>query len=427
MAMKRLRILLVAYACRPGESSEREVGWKWANLIHERHEVAVLTRETHRLHIEAFIAKNGEAATFPAFVYYDLPAWVRWLKKGERGLYIYYALWSFFAILKTRRMNRERHWDITHFLTFGTLIWPQFAFLMNTRYILGPVGGGERIPLSLLRAFSASGQVKIILRRLIQWSLAANPIYWANLLRADRILVRTHETFELVPSRFHTKTVLLLETAMPDAITIPDRRPPCSDRLAIVSVGRLIASKFNRLLLEALYEFKQSWKGSFTVTIIGEGPERSRLEVLRDVLGLEEVVFVGQKRGEDVFTALQESDIYFSLTMKEGGTWAFFEAIACRLPIVCLKVNGPDMIVGDGCGIKVPPGDYVQARTTLAKALVTLAEDPALRADYAEKALAYIEETYTWTRVQDSIDAIYRDVMGDSGSEGNNPIDAQDT
>ena len=411
MEPKRAKVLLIAYACRPGESSERQVGWHWANLIQRRHDVTVLTRESHRPYIEAHLASGNHEGPAPEFIYYDLPDWAARFKKGERGLYLYYALWTLLAVLRCRRMNTDGRWQITHFLTFGTLIWPQFGFLMNTRYLLGPVGGGERIPLSLRKSFNRSGQIKIIVRRLVQKLLVLNPVYWANLVKADRILARTEETREMIPTLFHDKTELLLETAISQDIVLP--QPPARDnpQLEIVSVGRLITSKFNPLMLDALADFKIRWNKPFRMTIIGDGPDRARLEALRDRLGLVEVKFVGKKPSDEVFAALRQSDIYFSTTMKEGGTWAFFEAIANHLPVVCLKVNGPDMIVGDGCGIKVPPTGHDQTCAGLAQGLLTLAQSPDQRQNYAARALAYIEKTFSWDRVSDRIDVAYADLL----------------
>lgn len=411
MTTKRARVLLIAYACRPGESSEREVGWHWANLIQRNHDVTVLTRETHRPYIEAELARRHGNEPAPVFLYYDLPAWAAWYKRGERGLYLYYALWTLFAVAKARRMNRNGRWQITHFLTFGTLLWPQFAFCMNTAYLLGPVGGGERIPLSLRSSFNRGTQLKIVLRWLTQKLLFLNPVYRASLLRADIIFARTRETLEMIPARHRSKTELLLETAISPSLidTTPLQRR--NDRFEIVSVGRLIPSKFNPLMLETLAQFKVIWNRPFRVTIIGDGPERASLEALRDHLGLTEVYFVGKKKPQEVIAALRRSDVYFSTTMKEGGTWAFFEAIACHLPIVCLKVNGPDMIVGDGCGIKVAPTSHDETRTALTDGLLALARDPTMRSVYATRACTYVEQTYTWERVSQRVDAAYAKIL----------------
>jgi len=411
MTTERARVLLIAYACRPGESSEREVGWRWANLIQRNHEVTVLTRETHRPYIEAELASREGSDPAPNFLYYDLPAWAAWYKRGERGLYLYYALWTLFAVAKARKINRNGRWQITHFLTFGTLLWPQFAFCMNTAYLLGPVGGGERIPLSLRSSFSRGTQLKIMLRWLTQKLLFLNPVYTASLRRADKIFARTRETLEMIPARHRSKTELLLETAISPSLIEAAPPPRTNDRFEIISVGRLISSKFNPLMLEALAQFKAAWNRPFRVTIIGDGPERAGLEALRDRLGLAEVDFVGRKSSQDVIAALRRSDVYFSTTMKEGGTWAFFEAIACHLPIVCLKVNGPDMIVGDGCGIKVAPTSHGEASAGLANGLLTLAKEREVRVAYAARAQAYVEQTYTWDLVAKRVDAAYAEIL----------------
>lgn len=413
--MKRAKVLIIAYACRPGESSERQVGWYWSRLIQQNHDVTVLTRETHRRHIEAWIADGKEVGPVPEFLYYDLPPSLAKFKKGERGLYLYYTLWTLLAVLWCRRMNRDGRWEITHFLTFGTLLWPQFGFLMNTRYLLGPTGGGERIPFALRRSFAFAGQLKILVRHLIQWLMQINPIFLANLSRADMILVRTVETLDMIPLRYRQKTELRLETAIgPDMIL---QSPPerANAKLRIVSVGRLITSKFNPLFLESLAVFKERWNRPFRVTIVGDGPERAKLEKLRDRLGLTEVEFTGFKTSKEVYDELLTSDIYFSTTMKEGGTWAFFEAIAHHLPVVCLKLNGPDMIVGDGCGIKVPPVGHAAARSQLADGLLQLANNPDLRRELSRSALSHLEANFTWDDVAQTIDRVYAGLLARSG------------
>ncbi len=417
MTSRRAKVLIIAYACRPGESSERQVGWHWARLIQHHHDVTVLTRESHRPHIEAWIAAAQETGPFPEFIYYDLPERVAWFKSGERGLYFYYALWTLVAVWRCRKMNRSGRWEITHFLTFGTLLWPQFGFLMNTPYLLGPVGGGERIPLALRDAFGSTGQIKILLRWLAQKLMVLNPIFLANLSRAELIFARTQETLEMIPARYHHKTSLLLETAIGPEM-IPETPPQRANKvLEIVSVGRLITSKFNPLMLEALAAFKARWKHPFHMIIIGDGPERARLESLRDQLGLSEVEFVGKKPSEDVYAALSASDIYFSTTMKEGGTWAFFEAIASHLPVVCLKVNGPDMIVGNDCGIKVAPDSITIAREGLADGLLQLAQNPDLRERLSRAALQHVEANFTWNGVSATINQAYADLLGNRTSE----------
>lgn len=411
MTARRARVLLVAYACRPGESSEREVGWRWANLLQQRHDITVLTRATHRPHIDAYLESREHYDSVPEFLYYDLPAWVKWLKRGGFGLYLYYLIWSYFAIRMAKRINREGRWEITHFLTFGTLLWPQFAYLMKSPYILGPVGGGERIPAIMLNVFNTKDKVQWYFRRFFQTLLLKSPFIKANLRNATRILVRTKETQNYLPASVRHKTELFLETATPDWIrwhSVPERN---HEVLQIITVGRLLYWKINRLGFEAIADFKAEWGQKFRYLIIGDGPDRHELERIAQKLGLDEVEFLGQCPKSKVMQLMQDSDIYFSTTTKEGGTWAFFEAIGNRLPVVCLKVNGPDMIVGDRCGVKIPVDDYAVTRKALKDALISLARDRDLRISYADKALEFINCTYSWERILERMDAIYEDAL----------------
>jgi len=403
-------ILLVAYSCRPGLTSEREVGWKWASLISTRDRVTVLTRLSNKPHIEAWIERGEAVNRNLEFIYFDLPAWATVWKKGERGLYAYYVLWSFFAILKARRAHRKCPFDITHFLTFGTILWPQFAFLMPTRYVLGPVGGGERIPFALRRAFDWKGRVQLVVRRLAQMGQYVNPVFWLNVCRADRILVRTRETWDLIPSFLRAKTELLLETGVPEAMLDRPATPSEHRQLTIVTVGRLIPTKISRLTLEAVSDFKAAYGSRFRFVIVGDGPQRAHLEQVKAELGLEEVEFTGWLSSPDVLKQLESSDIYFSTTMKEAGSWAFFEAVTCRLPVVCLRVNGPDMIIGDGCGVKVAPSSYDAAKRELRDGLLALARSPELRTELAAKEMAYLLENFSWRNVLARIQRVYDEV-----------------
>lgn len=425
MTEVRRRVLLVAYACRPGATSEREVGWRWANLIQERHDVWVLTRRSNAAAIEAEFRASG-AASRPRFVYYDLPRPLLWLKRRLGLLRSYYVLWSLFAVMHARRLHRRQRFDLTHFLTFGTLLWPQFAFLMPTRYVLGPVGGGERIPSTLGRAFSWRARLGLGLRRWLQRGCWLDPIRAANLMRADCVLARTAETYEMLPPRVQARSEVLLETAV-DARSFAAAVHPATGAaksgenpasVSIVTVARLVPSKAIAMALHTVHAFRKTHGLPFRFEIIGDGPERARLEALREELGLDEVRFVGSLPRATVAARLAAADVYLSTTTKEAGSWAFFEAIEARLPIVCLKVNGPDLIVGDDAGIKVEPRGYDETVAALGEALARLARDPELRTLLAERAAKHVLERFTWQRVADRVDAVYARALGDETASG---------
>jgi hypothetical protein len=87
-----MKVLLSAYACEPGKGSEPGVGWSWVRQIARFAEVWVITRANNRGTIEK--ALREEPLPNVHWVYFDLPRWARFWKKGQRGVHLYYYLWQ---------------------------------------------------------------------------------------------------------------------------------------------------------------------------------------------------------------------------------------------------------------------------------------------------------------------------------------------
>lgn len=143
---KRLRILLSAYACEPDIGSEPGVGWNWARaLIRRGHEVWVLTRANNRKPIERAVERLSEdERTRLHFIYYDLPAWAAWWKKGGRGVQLYYALWQRNILPVVKAAHVVHEFDLVHHLTFGVWCQPTRLYKLGIPVIFGPVGEGSR-------------------------------------------------------------------------------------------------------------------------------------------------------------------------------------------------------------------------------------------------------------------------------------------
>src|SRR5439155_25552362 len=127
MDSQRLRVLLSAYACEPGAGSEPGVGWNWARQVSRSHEVWVLTRANNRLAIESALAEDPIDGAH--FVYFDLPRWLRFWKKGQSGVRLYYYLWQVGSYCVARRLHRELNFHVVHHVTFVKYWMPSFLYL----------------------------------------------------------------------------------------------------------------------------------------------------------------------------------------------------------------------------------------------------------------------------------------------------------
>jgi glycosyltransferase involved in cell wall biosynthesis len=124
--------------------------------------------------------------------------------------------------------------------------------------------------------------------------------------------------------------------------------------------------------------------------IVGEGPDRPRLEQEIRALGVtERVRLVGERY--DVPQLLAEADVFALSSASEGMPVSVLEAMAAGLPVVSSRVGGvPELVVDGETGILVRPGDA----SALAAALSSLIADPAERRRLGAAGRARAEERF---------------------------------
>lgn len=104
----------------------------------------------------------------------------------------------------------------------------------------------------------------------------------------------------------------------------------------VIFAGRLIKEKNIDLLLRALVKVKQKYP-DIKCFIIGDGPEKNRLEVLRDELSLKGTVeFLGFLDDQSLFSHLKSSKIFVLPSTREGFGIVVLEANTCGLPVIVI-------------------------------------------------------------------------------------------
>jgi len=151
-------------------------------------------------------------------------------------------------------------------------------------------------------------------------------------------------------------------------------------------VGRLIPIKGLDVLLNALGQLNGA---PHTLSIIGDGPERERLRLLADTLGVRDRVrFHG--RIDDAAQYYPAFDAFVLSSRSEGTPMVLFEAMAEGVPIIATSVGGVPDVVSQDEAILVPP----EAPSDLAAALeLALSGEGHLEAK-AEKAGRRLDEVF---------------------------------
>lgn len=113
------------------------------------------------------------------------------------------------------------------------------------------------------------------------------------------------------------------------------RPGPASDRVRVLYVGRVSAEKN----LEKLLAFQQE----YDIIIVGDGPERSRLERIYT-----EAKFVGYKTGPELFQYYLDADVFCFPSVTDTFGIVLIEALAAGTPVAAYEVTGPADIIKSG-------------------------------------------------------------------------------
>jgi glycosyltransferase involved in cell wall biosynthesis len=176
---------------------------------------------------------------------------------------------------------------------------------------------------------------------------------------------------------------------------IPDRH---SSPFRLISIGRLLHWKGFELGLRAFALFCPEFAAA-EYWIIGDGPERKRLQKLAQRLGVGgRVTFWGAIPRRQVLERLGECDVLVHPSLHESGGWVCLEAMAAVRPVVCLDLGGPALQVTEDTGINVPATSPEQVISDLAAAFYKLASDPKLRARLSLAGRKRVEEQFDWER-----------------------------
>lgn len=393
-----MRILLSAYACEPGKGSEPGVGWRWAlELARRGHEVWVLTRENNRPGIERGLQGLPEASRLH-FAYYDLPPWARCWKKGGRGVHLYYLLWQLGVVRVAGELHERVGFDLVHHITFGVFRQPSFLWRLGIPLVFGPLGGGEHAPFAMRRGFGWTGWLKDLLRDCVNLIAFLDPVLCKTFSAARLIVVKTQQTLDFVPRSARDKALIALEIGIDVSDEPPQLNPDAAFR--VLFVGRFIYWKGGHLAIRAFAEFaRANPKASFT--LVGKGPERVQWVALAAELGItNQVRFIDWMPQEQLAALYRSYQVFLFPSLHDSSGNVVLEALSHALPVVCLKLGGPAMLVDERCGraVEVTGLNEQAVIDRLAEALREIAASADLRSQLRAGALARAGE-YSWDQV----------------------------
>jgi glycosyltransferase involved in cell wall biosynthesis len=415
--VSRLRILVLAPDSNPEQVSIPYVTYSHAAALAELHDVSLAIRSTVEDPVRRAKAqfRTIEVVRMPWLE--RIYAWCfRRIFKSNFASQAVTAFGYPFALAfewRAWRQLRNRifagEFDIVLRIVPMTAVLPSpFAFFLRKGpipFVIGPINGG----LPFVQGFSqADNQKEWIssLRGLYRFLPFARSTY----RHAAAIIAASSQTYAEF-AVYRDKLFFLPENGVSGSLfSGAPRIRKHSSRLELVFVGGLIPCKACDLALRAASPLLRSDLARFIV--VGDGPERNRLEQLARSLEIEKAVsFCGWVSHKEVLGRLRSADVLVFPSVRDFGAGVVFEALATGAVPVVADFGGPGDIVHPEVGYKVPLTNESDLVVQMEKILTELAHNRDRLESLRQQGMAYVQESLTWEAKAQAVTRILRWVV----------------
>lgn len=226
--------------------------------------------------------------------------------------------------------------------------------------------------------------------------------------RAARILVSNQRTEEGLPEGVEASKVSHFVENGVDLATWSSATPLPEGPARFIFVGRLVNWKAVDILLDA---FSRLDRGE-TLTICGDGAEKTKLERYARARGLEDrVTFTGSVPQEEITRRVAESHILVLPSVYECGGAVVLEAMAMERAVIASDWGGPSDYVTSETGILVKPTSRQGFSDALANAMRDLGSDMGRIRTMGQAGRRRVEEHFAWKKKGEAMVGIYEEIL----------------
>ena len=400
--MSRLRILVLAPDCNPDSICGPLLSYCQAEALAQLHDVTLAMRSAGER------AVRSRRAPFKTVEVIRLP-WLEWFyqwclllifKNNYHNRFLTAFSYPFAVSFEWNAWRRLRaqikagEFDVVLRLLPVTAVLPSpFAFFLRNGpipFVIGPINGGLPWPSGFSQAANQKGWMDSA-RNLYRLAPFARSTY----RDAAAIIAGSSHTYSEFAS-YRDKLFFLPENGVSLSLCSSSvSKSSAGSQLQLIFVGALIPLKACDLALRAAVPVLQKNLGHFT--IVGDGPERDRLEHLVASLGIEKgVSFCGWLSHPETMQRLKSSDVLVFPSVRDFGGAVVFEALAAGVVPVVADFGGPGDIVNSEVGYKVSLTSEIDVVAQMEKILTELANHRDQVERLRRQGIAYVQERLTW-------------------------------
>ncbi|HVU28393.1 MAG TPA: glycosyltransferase [Verrucomicrobiae bacterium] len=355
-----MKVLISAIACNPYSGSEAYFGWAAVQCLAQDHDLWVITSGRNRPDLEK-AAAEGLAPKNVRFIYAGkFKEWHPNRLLARLQSWKEYIDFSKDILLVARDLRQTVKFDLVHHVTYATWRVATPLWKLGIPFVFGPIGGNEQFPFRIFPVLSPAGMAFELLRKTSNVVSCLSPNVRQSLRRAAHIFAATTETEQLVRAvRGSGKNISRLLPGFYSAASVaafsrfvPDKKT--DGTLRIFASGNLGGHKCIGLALQALSLVKKRGIG-FQYYLGANGPEVPHLKKLVVQLDLKnEVIFGDSMSREDYQRTLGNTHVYLLPSMRESVGLTMMEAMLAGCVPVVADCGGPNFIVTEDCGYKIP-------------------------------------------------------------------------
>lgn len=312
------------------------------------------------------------AIRYPLALAFERRAWRRFRRRIRAG--------EFDAVIRVSPMSATMPSPFAWYLRRGPI-----------PFVVGPVSGGLPWPTGFPQLQRAKERISAL-----RGAYRHLPFARSTYRHARAIIAASSQTWREF-SAYAEKLFFIPENGVAAQICVSpgELPPPAGAEVQILFAGGLLARKACDLAISAAAPLLKT--GKARLTIVGDGPDRQKLETLAQSLGIaSRVQFTGWLAHEEVLRHMRAADVFLFPSLRDFGGGVVFEALASGAVPVVVDFGGPGDTVHEGVGFKVPLTNAADVVARLAEILERLANDRAQIARLRENGIAYARERLTW-------------------------------
>ncbi|WP_088890086.1 glycosyltransferase family 4 protein [Leptolyngbya ohadii] len=416
MSAERLRVLVLAFQCNPDWPSLPILAHRMVKTISQHVDVTVVTPHYNQPNIERVGIGNAKV------VYFNQNKWqvplaristflrggnqVAWTTQMAMD-YPAYVLFEQEVWQQFGRQIRQGEFDLIHRITPMTTTIPSpIASRSPIPFLMGPLNSG----LPWMPEYRAELVREREWMTYLRGASRLMPFYQSTYRKGTAFLTAHAHTRNDIPKAAQERAIDFPETGYDPQQFFPVDRSG-RERKTILFAGRLVPYKLPEVVVRAFAA--SPILREHRLVIVGDGPERPRLEEMVAAAGIQEAVEFHQSMPYLEFPRMmQEADIFAFPSIRELGGGVIIEAMASGLPCVVIDYGGPSVFVNSDRGVKVQPGSVDELVDRYQRELEGLVTNPDRMIQLGQAAHQHVLEYYAWEAKGYKLLEIYRWLAG---------------